>query len=1085
MQIASSSALYDQIYQMSLPFEGKETEFNWGQRERNIVQLRCIIRGNTPTDFRNEFITCLKEVSESICKAVLSLRTTLSTHGCQLIKECAIILGADFDPLIDNYMPTLSKLTLATKNIASTNANIAICSMYANCSFHTKLIHRVQQSSVEKNYQPRSYSGIWIQILLVRFSSNSQFSSDSCTKVITKLLSDQNPTVRQVAKDTFWIHWQKFPAQGEAMLGRLDGNIVRALERSRPKQTAPPTATSTSSSSVSDTAASKARSKPSIRESIILKNRELKEKQRAQTLSRPSSNLDFHNPPSHSQHELKNQRSSSSLSFNRLGGAKRNFTYDPSSTSSHSLSGGNSTISKNNRVASVGVQSTSKQPSFDIQADPILKFLSSDLLEEKLEGISLLKYAILGDEELSNQISVLITKISLKNPMLLKPLFLGSNELLRKTFKYFESPEDFIRVICILRTEVDASQVDLITSFVLCEEVYQSFAAILSYATKITNILNNGDLVMQMIRYKTTIFQTSIQFLNLSLERMPISDASYSLLIQELFEMVNLLRSTNPFNSLIELLTKFNNINHELFERNLQKTSISIRDELKQSLNRIDASTSRLEVPDLQSEKTSYDMTRVFLQPDSQPQASPLKEPSDFTMIMPTFNKNEFVFEEKKLKLSPTNLDAEPQFDTVVEDNIDMDDDSKDETCGAEINNNNQDHIQNHDDNMEVDDNIFVEKNESNGRRSDLFAKFNKETSTELVNDFAQVQICEPMVSSSATRDDNPIQSFIDRLDPLNKISNKKKQIQIYHDESDKSCSPQKQRDYNYGEMNWFNYLVAKARADSTTSPATTSSISSGDSERSIENFKSLCSNLSLSKIQSRNFIEILNYLQDRKHSATVKVFIDSQGHALLEDSLWKFFDKQTSSTLNPNFLLSGLIVLKQMLVNRLYLNLEKLWSNILLLNEICGTSQLDSTASTEIDIAINEVFDEILVGSFSSQEILSIFSSSFNNINGFSQHKLIFVLESFNKLVSMNTFGFLITDQIIAHVDNSLRRYLSNESVVTRRTVVLIYGKLLKADRTIEVNKMENSNEKNVMENILQNLTVPQKKLIEYYSQQ
>ena len=202
---------YGTINELLPAFEGKETEFNWGMREKNIVKLRSIIRGNSTRLFTNELISYLKESSESICKAVTSLRTTLSSHGCHFLKECAMVLKEYFDPLVDSYVPHLMKLCSATKHISSSNANMALCAIFINVPYNYRLLHKILVSANEKNVQPRSYSGIWLQIILVRFHDNSGFSHhgpnsisgiDTSVKILTKLLADPNPNVRQVAKDT-------------------------------------------------------------------------------------------------------------------------------------------------------------------------------------------------------------------------------------------------------------------------------------------------------------------------------------------------------------------------------------------------------------------------------------------------------------------------------------------------------------------------------------------------------------------------------------------------------------------------------------------------------------------------------------------------------------------------------------------------------------------------------------------------------------------------------------------------------------------------------------------------------------------
>ncbi|CAK7912241.1 protein Stu1p [[Candida] anglica] len=1116
--VSSSDNLYDVVTSLLPPFQGKETEFNWTSRERNIIKLRTIVRGNALEQYPEDLVACLRDAAESICKAILSLRTTLSTNGCQLIKEAAMLLRGHFDPLIDSFVPTLSKLCSATKNIASTNANIGLLSIFINCTFQYKLLQRAQVCANEKNHQPRAYSGTWIQIIIQRFHNNSVFLAthgtstgpELCARTITKLLGDPNPTVRQVAKDTFWCFWGKFPTIAEGMLTKLDTSIVKALERSRPSE-------SVSSGRVTPTAKtlSTRTSKPSIRESIIARNREIREKQKLEASSRPNSA------------DITQPNAPQPFKFNRLNGARRNF----SNEEHHYQSGTASSSHKEQaRVASAGElgkkpshssgvhlphgqtnptqrsnqQQSSHNPSslsqkqqpqsqhFNKQTDPIISFLSSHQTDLKIEGINLLKYAILGDEDLSSDINSLLTSISISSPQLLKPLFNGSEELLSKSFKYFQ-PEDFIRICCILRGDVvDAKYVDLITSIVPLEHLYESYATILTQATKIGSILNNSDMVMQMIKFKMNIFHTTIEFLDIALEKLPIADEVFSRIIVCLFDMVSILRATKLYDGLCSLLKKMYGINGGIFKSKLEACAESLKEEVDLEIGI--GSSDSMEYNSLPQSGdrnfTSYDLTKVL--PSSVAvNASPLKEPSDLTMLMPTFNaKNEFSFKnDSPIRNSPKNIDAEPQFDSV-DDNIDIDIDDDIEVHKEEVGDKADDPdkmeveedtqveetnakvMKEMDDGMELEksgyENVFVDSSESHSRRSDLFAQFNKEQSAELVQGFAQVQIGE--LEDSVRLD--PLQNFIDKVDPLNKVSNKKKPIQIYQDENLQG-SPQKVRNYNYSEMNWFNYSVAKAKALDEDS----SEISS-----SIKNFKVLCTKLANGDVKSKDFISLLKYLQDnRTHSVELNEYLDKIGMDVLEDSMWKFFDND-STMQSAHILLSGFIILKQVLVNRVHLNLAKLWQ---LLVQFSGSEEVSDDATSEIKLAIGELFDEILVGAFASSDILSTLLTSFHsNTAEYTHNQLVFVLECLVKILSISTIGLLISDSLVMQIDAAIGPLATSDSVLVRRNVVSIYGKLLRANRTLEINQMERSTHKNAMDGILQKLPVPQKKLIEYYSE-
>lgn len=51
-------------------FAGKETEFNWQDREKSIFTIRGMIKGNVHQTYRGAFIASLKTAVDGILKAV-------------------------------------------------------------------------------------------------------------------------------------------------------------------------------------------------------------------------------------------------------------------------------------------------------------------------------------------------------------------------------------------------------------------------------------------------------------------------------------------------------------------------------------------------------------------------------------------------------------------------------------------------------------------------------------------------------------------------------------------------------------------------------------------------------------------------------------------------------------------------------------------------------------------------------------------------------------------------------------------------------------------------------------------------------
>jgi CLIP-associating protein 1/2 len=80
---------------LSLQFQGKETEHNWAAREKAILRVRGMLKGDVHTRYMDTFLACLKDgyIKWSL-KAVSTRRTTklLATDysflpACQLAND--------------------------------------------------------------------------------------------------------------------------------------------------------------------------------------------------------------------------------------------------------------------------------------------------------------------------------------------------------------------------------------------------------------------------------------------------------------------------------------------------------------------------------------------------------------------------------------------------------------------------------------------------------------------------------------------------------------------------------------------------------------------------------------------------------------------------------------------------------------------------------------------------------------------------------------------------------------------------------------------------------------------------------------
>ncbi|KAG7702284.1 hypothetical protein KL933_005326 [Ogataea haglerorum] len=271
INFSGEEQLSEKLNSLKAPFQGKETEFNWTLREQAIVQLRCIIRGNAITEYQELTAQFLKMEKDCICKAVSSLRTTLSSHGCQLCKELGIRFGSYLDNgLVDSLVVSLIKLTSSRKTISQQNANAGVIGLLINSSYNQRLVNQITIAAQDKNAQPRAYAGTWLHILLVKFRHNKSILDnagflDPVERIIAKGVGDPSPAVRDSMRAAFWCLNTIFPSICTRIVNRLDSSTLRALEKAKPK----PNHQVSNQSSMQ-----KANNRPSMKELILSRQKE-------------------------------------------------------------------------------------------------------------------------------------------------------------------------------------------------------------------------------------------------------------------------------------------------------------------------------------------------------------------------------------------------------------------------------------------------------------------------------------------------------------------------------------------------------------------------------------------------------------------------------------------------------------------------------------------------------------------------------------------------------------------------------------------------------------------------------------------
>ncbi|KAF2127645.1 protein STU1 [Dothidotthia symphoricarpi CBS 119687] len=223
----------DMFRDMGPAFEGRESEGNWLARDKNATKLRRILKGNAPTEFHSAFIAGIKGLLDGILKVANTLRTTMSTNGCQLVQELAKTLGPAIDPWVEILLQSFVKMCAATKNIAAQNGNITVDAIISNASYNSRLLQHVAFAAQDKNVQPRSHSATWIKTLIRKHKGQIDHSGglETLDKIIKKGVTDANPKVREAYRSTYWTFALVWPQRAEIMFETFEKREKTALEK--------------------------------------------------------------------------------------------------------------------------------------------------------------------------------------------------------------------------------------------------------------------------------------------------------------------------------------------------------------------------------------------------------------------------------------------------------------------------------------------------------------------------------------------------------------------------------------------------------------------------------------------------------------------------------------------------------------------------------------------------------------------------------------------------------------------------------------------------------------------------------------
>ncbi|CAL1702266.1 unnamed protein product [Somion occarium] len=273
--IASSRDLENEFASMLKHFEGKETEHNWAAREKAILRVRGMLKGEVYERYPETFFHGLKNgFIDASVKTLISLRTTVAANTCSLYSELALTLGTALDGVCEPMYLNLIRMASLTKKIIAQQSQATITTIIHNTSAQPRFILPLLWNSLQdKAIQTRVYAIGHVKTFLEVNAPRAKHSIETAggveilEKSIKKVLGDPNPGVRETGRQCFWVFDGVWKDRARVIMETLDPTSRKQLERACPNpdtlaSSVPPTTPKTKKSSVAAAiAASRAKAK--------------------------------------------------------------------------------------------------------------------------------------------------------------------------------------------------------------------------------------------------------------------------------------------------------------------------------------------------------------------------------------------------------------------------------------------------------------------------------------------------------------------------------------------------------------------------------------------------------------------------------------------------------------------------------------------------------------------------------------------------------------------------------------------------------------------------------------------------------
>lgn len=231
-EIRSSQDLQTFFQDAFRVFDGRETEQNWKARDNLCCDMRNMSAGDVPKTYTTQYANGVKSILDGINSCVISERTQLSNHGCELVQALAKSLTSLLHPMLDILFPPLIRLCAAARKISSKMGNMTVLEIITHSRTYTpRLLQHVSSACTDKNDAPRIYAAVWLETLLGLYGHQIEQTGglNLLEKSLKLGLNDAHVEARENSRKTYWLFAKQWPSRADDIMATLDAPKQKAL----------------------------------------------------------------------------------------------------------------------------------------------------------------------------------------------------------------------------------------------------------------------------------------------------------------------------------------------------------------------------------------------------------------------------------------------------------------------------------------------------------------------------------------------------------------------------------------------------------------------------------------------------------------------------------------------------------------------------------------------------------------------------------------------------------------------------------------------------------------------------------------